>query len=44
MITPDNRAVFNTATINSDSSITVELTESMLYSGGIAKAEINYIT
>lgn len=40
MITPDNRAVFNTATINSDGSITVELTESMLYSGGIAKAEI----
>lgn len=40
MVTPDNRAVFNTATINSDGSITVELTESMLYSGGIAKAEI----
>lgn len=41
MITPDNRAILNTkATVNSDGTITVELTESMLYAGGIGKAEI----
>lgn len=43
ILTPDDRAIYNTCEILSDGSIKVPLTESALYSSGVAKAELNII-
>lgn len=43
ILTPDDRAIYNTCEIISDGSIKVPLTESALYSSGVAKAELNII-
>lgn len=43
MNTPDNRAIFNTATINSDGTISMTFTESMVYASGTGKLEIQII-
>lgn len=43
MNTPDNRAIFNTATINSDGTISMTFTESMVYANGTGKLEIQII-
>lgn len=41
MLTPDNRAIYNSVEINDDGSVTVEFTESMLYASGVGKLELN---
>lgn len=41
VITPDNRAIHNTATVNSNGTITVELTKSILNYAGVGYMEVN---
>lgn len=43
MLTPDNRAIYNSCTIQDDGTVLVALTESMVYAAGDAVAELNIV-
>ena len=43
MNTPDDRAIYDTATINEDGTVLVTFSESMVYANGTGKLEIQFI-
>lgn len=43
MITPDDRAIYDTATINENGTVLVTFSESMVYASGTGKLEIQFL-